>query len=257
MNAVYSRRRWRFASAAAALAAAAALTGEVVWSRAVAPGLSIKKIVVESDLSLTDGQLLEMLDLEGRSWAALEEDELEARLESYPVVRKAEVEKVFPDTLKLYVYRRRPLAVALTGEGGTPVPAVFDEEGYAVKVGGGTSGLDLPVITGPHFPKPDLGARLPETLWPVLADLSKLRDTDLKLFNLVSEIEILPEGEGYDLRLYMNHVRIPILIDGELTAESIGRAVLVLDVLDSADLGSVEEADMRGGHVVFHRAEGI
>lgn len=257
MNAVSSRRRWRFISAVAALLSAAVLTGQIVWSRAVAPGLSIKKIIIESDLSLTDGQLLEMLDIEGRSWAALEEEDLEARLESYPVVKRAEIEKIFPDTLKLNVYRRRPLAVAFTGEENTPVPAIFDEEGYAVKVGGGTAGLDLPVISGPHFPKPNLGARLPEKLWPILADLSNLRDADMKLFNLVSEVEILPKGEGYNLRIYMNHVRIPILVDGELTAESVGRAVLVLDVLDSGAVGSVKEADMRGGHVVFRRAEEI
>ena len=249
-------RRWRFASALLAAAAAVSLAAEVVWSRAVAPRLAIERIVFESDLALTDGQLLEMLDIDGRSWATVDEEDLTARLESYPVVRKADVAKVFPDTLRIYVYRRLPLAVAFTGDGAAPVPAVFDEEGYAVKVGGG-AGLDLPVISGPRFPEPDLGARLPESLRPVLADLSGLRSDDPKLFNLVSEVEILPKGDGYDLRLYMNHVRIPILVDGDLTAESIGRAVLVLDVLEAGAADAVEEADMRGGHVVFRRAEEI
>jgi cell division protein FtsQ len=232
------------------------LMAELLWNLAIAPRLIIRKITLESDLGLTDSQILEMLNIKGETWASLEESVLKNRLEAYPVVRKAQVVKVFPDTLRLYVYRRRPLAVALFDDGLTPIPAVFDEEGYAVQVGVGSGSLDLPILSGPRFSEPALGARMPESIQVILGDLSRLRADDPKLFALVSEIEIVPHGtEGYDLKLYMNHIPIPILVDRNLTAESIRQAVLVLDVLASGSAGRVEEADMRGGHVVFRTVE--
>lgn len=232
------------------------LMAEILWSFMISPRLVIRKIALESDLGLTDGQLLEMLNLEGETWASIEEMEMQKRLESYPVVRKARVVKVFPDSLRLYIYRRRPLAVALINTGERPIPAVFDEEGYAVQVGTGSGPIDLPILSGPRFPEPALGARMPESIRMILTNLSELREEDPKLFALVSEIEIIPQGnEGYDLRMYMNHIPIPILIDRDLTVESVRQAVLVLDVLVSGSAGIVEEADMRGGHVVFRRVE--
>ncbi len=232
--------------------------GELVWMNLVAPRLVIRKISLESDLKLTDGQLMEMLSIKGLSWAQLDEKVLESRLESYPVIRKAQVVKVFPDTLRLFIYRRKPLAVVLVDSRNMSVPAVFDEEGYAVQVGGSSGSFNLPILSGLSFPLPALGARLPESLRPLLADLSSLRNDDSRLFGLVSEVEVVPRsGNGYDLRLYMNHVAVPVLIERKLDAETLRQAVLVLDVLASGEAGRIEEADIRGGHVVFRRRKEI
>ena len=97
---------------------------------------------------------------------------------------------------------------------------------------------------------------MPDSIRSILTDLSLMRLEDPKLFALISEIEIVPRGvESFDLKLYMNHIHIPILVDRKLTAESVRQAVLVLDVLSSGSTGDVEEADMRGGHVVFRPVE--
>jgi len=233
------------------------LLSEILWDLLLTPRLVIRKISLESDLNISDNQLLEMLDLDGKTWASIDEKNIQNRLESYPVVRKARAVKVFPDTLKLYIYRRRPLVAALFNTGGKPVPAVFDEEGYAVQIGTGSGSVDLPIISGPRFSEPSLGSRLPESIRSILSDLSEMRSEDAHLFALISEIEIIPRGkENYDLKLYMNHVPIPILIDHHLTVETVRRAVLVLDVLSSGNNGDIEEADMRGGHVVYRSVEG-
>ena len=230
---------------------------ELVWDMLLSPRLVIRKIKLESDLSLSDGQLMEMLNLGGDTWASLDEVNVQKRLESYPVVRKARVVKVFPDTLKIYIYRRRPLAAALFSTEGKPVPAVFDEEGYAVQIGTGSEPVNLPIISGPRFSEPSLGSRLPESICAILSDLSQMRSEDSHLFALISEIEIIPHGNGnYDLKLYMNHIPIPIMVDHKLTVESVRQAVLVLDVLASGNNGDIEEADMRGGHVVYRQVEG-
>ena len=227
---------------------------QILWGYYLAPRLTIRRIVLEDDLGLSDIQVMEMLDLEGETWASLDENTLSARLEAYPVVRRARVVKVFPDTLKLFVYKRRPLAVAFFEDEGATIPAVFDEEGFVVQVGGAVE--SLPILSGVGFPPAAVGARIDPELAGIFSDLTRLRGEDASLFNLVSELELVETGgSDFDLRLYMNHVKIPILVDRDLSAESVRRAILVLDVLSTDSVGAVDEADMRGGHVVFRRGE--
>lgn len=224
----------------------AVLLGQVLWLFVISPRMAVSKIVLESDLNLSDAQILEMLKLGNETWASVDSEVLEQRLESYPVVRRAQVSREFPDTLRLYIYRRRPLAAALTGERGTP--AVFDEEGYAVQVG--TGSLNYPLISGPVFPKPAPGARLPDSIRLVLDDLAQLRSQDSRMFDLISEVEIIPHSSGsYDLKLFMNHTPVPVLIGQSLTGEAVRQAVLVLDLL--TDVSRIKEADIRGSRAVL------
>jgi len=230
------------------------LSTQILWYFVLAPRLTIKEILLESDLGITDNQLLDMLSINGSTWASLEELELQQRLESYPVVRTVSVDKVFPDTLKLHIYRRKPLAAALMEIEGKLVPAVFDEEGYLVQVGPGSASLDLPILSGLQFSSPHLGARLPASLLSVLSSLTVLRDEEPQLFSLISEVAILPNGsDSYNLKLHLNHIPIPILVDRNITGESMRRAILVLDVL-TLDGSDVSEADIRGGNAVFQRS---
>lgn len=230
------------------------LAGELIWVFWLSPRLVIRRVSLESNLGISDDQLMEMLNIEGETWAAVDERDLKRRLEAYPVVKKAEVVKGFPDQLHVVLRRRMPLAVAVTQTQGGPVPAVFDEEGYAVQVGADSGFGSWPVISGARFSKPELGARLPVSFHPILADLAGLRTQAPALFALISEVEIVPRGgENYDLRLYMNHARIPVLIDSSLDAEELRRVVLVIDVLSTGSAGTVVEADMRGGQVVYRR----
>ena len=232
------------------------LAGQLSWIYWISPHMAIRRITLESDLKVTDRQLLEMISIEGETWASLDERLMEERLESYPVIRKAQVIKVFPDTLKVFLYRRHPLVVAFPDSGDSGRPAVFDNEGYALQIGLDSNSISLPILSGPKFSEPDLGARLPDDFMGLLKGLDTLRNEDPTLFGLISEIEIIPRvNEGFDLKLYMNHVPIPILIDRQVTVESIRQAVLVLDVLSTGSAGVVDEADMRGGNVVFHRTE--
>ncbi|MDF1566936.1 MAG: FtsQ-type POTRA domain-containing protein [Spirochaetaceae bacterium] len=232
------------------------LAAQLSWIYWISPQMAIRRITLESDLKVTDRQLMEMISIEGETWASLDEGLLEARLESYPVIRRAQVIKVFPDTLKVFLYRRHPLVVAFSDSAEAGRPAVFDNEGYALQIGLDSNSVNLPILSGPKFSEPDLGARLPDDFMGVLTGLDTLRNEDPTIFALISEIEIIPRvNEGFDLKLYMNHVPIPILIDRQVTVESIRQAILVLDVLSSGSAGTVDEADMRGGHVVFHRTE--
>lgn len=234
----------------------AVLAAQIIWVYRVSPRLAIRRVIFEGDSGFSDAQLLEMLDVSGETWASVNEEELAARMERFPEVRQAQVIKVFPDTLRLFVYRRKPLVVALVRTDNQMVPAVFDEEGYAVQVGIDGSSLDLPVISGPRFSLPVPGARLPEQFLDVLNGLARLRSEEPELFAVVSELELTARrDEALDVKLYMNHVPVPVLVGRSLTAQTVHKVLLVLDILNADPEENVREADMRGEHLVFRRTE--
>lgn len=249
----WSRRR-RFAAAVIAILLSILLV-ESFWVLIVSPRLAIEKVFLESDIEIPDEQLLKMLDLDGKTWASVDGEDIRERLESHPAIRGARVSRVFPDGLRVYIFRRQPLALALFDDGMVPRMSAFDEEGYVIQAGDKVSGADLPILSGPPVHRPASGARIPEAMRQVLSDLLRLKTDNLELFDLISEIEFIPHGEiGYDLRMYMNHIPIPVLIDMNLSPESIRHALIVIDVLALTAPESVDEADIRGGHVIYRPA---
>ena len=240
---------------------------ELVFDFLILPGLAVKKIYLDSDLEISDQQLMEMLGTDNLTWTFIDSDQIKKHLESYPVVKKADVEKIFPDTLKLFIFRRKPVAVVLNSTEKGTLPAVFDEDGYIVQLGMSGETVKLPVISGIGFTDPEIGARMPEKLQGILSDLSALQENNPWLFSLISEIKVIPESAGnFNLKLYLNSdagyqsvteccVNVPVIVDNRISAESIRRALFVLDVLSSAVTDPVADADIRGGHVVFRLME--
>jgi len=230
---------------------------ESFWVFIVSPRLTIGKIFLESDIEISDKKLLEMLNLDAKTWTSLDEKNVQRRLESYPVIREARVSRVFPDGLRVYIFRRQPMAAALFGDSAVQRIAVFDEEGYVIQADGKTNDIDLPILSWAFPYKPTLGSQVPETVRQVLSDLSRLKREEPRLFDLISEIEFISHGEvGYDLKVYMNHIPIPVLIDMDLSPKSIRHALIVIDVLELTDLETIDEADIRGGHVVYRPVGG-
>lgn len=256
MDYMLRRKRLRILAWAAVTVLAVLLFAVIMGNYRGIHGKAVGRIVLESDLNITNEQLLEMLDISGAAWDNLDVRDVEQRLEAYPVIRNARVIKAFPDVLQVYLYRRRPLAVMLTETDSGVQPVVFDEEGYVIKIGEILMEDNLPIISGIGFSKPALGARFPESMRYVLMDLSSLRTDNSVLFSLISEIEILQrEHTGYDLRLFINHISIPILMGTDLSASNIHKALVVLDILHSGAAGTVEEADIRGENAVYNRTE--
>jgi len=240
---------------------------ELVLDFLILPGLTVKKIYLDSDLEISDPQLMEMLGINNLTWTFIDVERIKKHLESYPVVKKVDVEKIFPDTLKLFIFRRKPVAVVLNNTDKGAVPAVFDEDGYIVQTGVSEESVKLPIISGISFTDPAIGARMPEKLCGILSDLSVLQENNPWLFSLISEIKVIPESaDNFNLKLYLNSdtgyqsvteccANVPVIVDNRVSAESIRRALFVLDVLSSAVTGPVADADIRGGHVVFRLME--
>ena len=113
------------------------LAGQLTFQFAVSPRLRIRHIVVRGDLALSQAEILRLAGMEGRDWFfSLNPQELARKLEALPQVRRAAVRKVFPDTLRIDLAARVPLAACLAEtEEGPSLPAVVDAEGVVFQTG--------------------------------------------------------------------------------------------------------------------------
>ena len=229
---------------------------QVLWLYYLSPRQQIRRIELDSDFVISDEQLMKMLQINNLSWAHSDEQELSRHLESYPVIRSARVLKVFPDTLRIYIFRRQPLIVNLDNSTGKISSTVFDEEGYVVQVDDLAESENLPILSGLQLDNPVLGARMPESIQSILKGLYLVRKEDSHLFNQLSEINIISRKEsGYTIKLYWNHLAIPVLIDPSLRIDDLRRSLIALEILSATTSGNIAEVDIRGGSFVYYESE--
>jgi cell division protein FtsQ len=229
---------------------------ELVVQIVLMPRMVVKNILLSSDLGISQEELLQIAAIGGAErYLSVDAAEIKRRLEAYPLVREATVQKVFPDTLRLAVTGRKPLALAIGRSGDRTVPVVFDEDGVVFRVGGAGPVPDLPVISGLAF-SPSLGIAMPSMLRPLLRDLAELRHGAPELFGLVSEIRVSAvNAVDYELDLFPMGHSIRVRLADRIDDTVLRYVFLVIDVLartKSAD--DVTEIDLRGGEVVYRTA---
>jgi cell division protein FtsQ len=232
---------------------------ELVVQVVLMPHMVVRSIVVASDLKIPEQDVLQLAGITGRErYLSLDTAEIARRLESYPLVREAAVQKVFPDTLRVSVTGRKPLAIALGRSGDRTVPVVFDEEGVVFQIGGSASGggiPDLPVISGLSF-TPALGIAMPGMLRPLLKDLAALRQRSPDLYGLISELKVSAiNSVDYELEFYPLGRRIRVRLGNRIDETTLRYAFLVIDVLArTRSAADVTEIDLRNGEVVYRAA---
>ncbi len=226
----------------------AVLIVQFLMSVIILPRLQLKRILLESTLELSDRSLLAMGGLTGEeSYLSIDEGEIKSRYESSPLVRKAYVEKQFPGTLKIVLYGRSPLGLTFSETRGTP--DVFDE--YGVVYESPVPYLNLPVLSGVD------GSEIPDSLIPFLKDLRLLQQEAPLLYSQISEINLTrQEGALYELKLYFNAYRLPVLLSTGLNETLMKKILLVLDSLKSgSQINNLEYADFRTDQVVLKTRE--
>jgi len=235
------------------------LVGELLFHFVFSPRTVIKKLIVNSNIALTDEEVIEIAGLkEGATYFGINTEEIEKKLGAYPMVKSVEVTRVFPDTLKLTLQGRTPLAISLISSQNRSIPVVVDEEGVVFQIGSSVTEWDLPVITGMQFKEIRAGTRLPEMIYPLLDELQRLKTKDPDLYRLISEIRILPKtGGNYELELCPLNYPVKLLFGPNLSGSSLRNAVLILDLLSSQGLSErVGALDLRTGEVVYRIKEG-
>ena len=229
------------------------LAGELLYHLVVAPRLRIERIELESNLNMSDEQLLALAGVhEGAPYFSIDPALVVSRLEAHPMVRRAQVETIFPNRVSISVTRRQPLAAALaTTESGT-VPLVFDEEGVVFQVG--LDGMDsLPIVSGLRFAAATVGLRLPPLVVDFLVQLRRIRMDSPQLYGLFSEYRIVQKNEyAYEVVLYPVHYQLPVRIGTSIDADMIEYVIMMLDILQNdGRISSLVELDFRSGEGVL------
>lgn len=235
------------------------LVGEVVYHLVLAPRLLISSVDVQGDLPLTGDEIYELAGIGiGTPYFAIDAADAEARIESLPAVRDAQVELLFPNRLSVTVQRRVPLAAALATTGDGTRALIFDDEGVVFRIGrAGTAG-DLPVVSGLRFASVEVGLQLPPLVVDFLRELRALRVHHPELYRLFSEYRIVQRNEFvYEVVLYPMHFALPVRIGTSIDADMVQYVMMMLDVLErEGRLTGLRELDFRSGEAVLRPREG-
>ncbi len=230
------------------------LIGEVVIQVFVVPNLVIKHIYLTTDVRISKEAVLEMAGLNSTlHYFNLDVGKIERKIAEYPLVKSVRVRKIFPDSVKINIKGRKPLAIVCVDVDGRTVPVTMDEEGVIYKIGASGDTLDMPVISGLVFKDLRLGMRMPDRVMPVLEDLYNLKVNSPELFRLISEIKIVPVNNiDYELVLFPLSYNIKVRLGKHLDSKTLKYVIMVLDLLKK-NVGEkrIEEVDFRSGTMVY------
>lgn len=235
------------------------IAGELVFHFLISPNLVIRRIMVESEVTFSNEEILRIAGITGKEYYFSLDTELVRRnLEASPLVRKAHIEKIFPDSLRVVVYGRKPAVLCLASAGDRTVPVALDEEGVVFLTGDAAAGLDLPVLSGIVFQEIEAGMRLPSVYVPFLKELDGLVKRAPELVRLISELRIVRKTDReFEVLVYPANHRVPVRIGPEINEKLCTYIMMVLDVMERENLlGSMDEIDFRTGEVVYSTREG-
>ncbi len=248
----------------------------------VLPLTAIRRVIVESDVPLSEREILAQTGLSGSEhYHSIDTAPIARRLESNPLVRRARVEKVFPDALRVVIRGREPAALVIAQAAGRSVPVLVDRDGYVFKVGASGEEVDLPEVSGIQVGEVTLGAALPQGYRRLFADLAALKTRSPSLYRLISEVRVVSVVSGSparpaavnadqtdqrrtssaagqcELLLYLLSSPVRIRARGGVDENLLKYSLMVLDLLSNQGiLRDIVELDFRGEDVVYRTKEG-
>lgn len=184
-----------------------------------------------------------------------EEAVAQAVVKSFPYVEEVAVNKIFPGTVAVKIFGRKPLCISLFDTGTVSVPFAIDSGGCVFELGTGVKEFDLPVLTGVELSSWEMKAQIPAAYMPVLEDLANLKDRNPDIYSRISEIAVDEKGgKGYDLYVYFRTYDLPIQMGSRMPAEEIEAAVQILDLLQSTGaFESYQKLDFRSSKPILKR----
>lgn len=215
----------------------------------------VSRIKIESDFDISEFDIYTMAGFDSHNLlnTAPDVNELKQTLESIPEVRKAYVEKQFPETLRLVVYQRQPVGMCLYESEGESRICLFDKTGLIFKEAGDDDNWNLPVISGLPNDIMSPGNSLGQKLMPLVSDLAELKEESPALFNIISEINIV-SGDNDSFRTVVSYVpyRIKAVMGSRLMKTELKQTLIILDemTINGMDL-TLDEIDFRSGEAVY------
>jgi cell division protein FtsQ len=224
----------------------------------ITPYTRISRIYVHADFDISQERLLAATGLSAEDhYFSIQTSVLSERVATIPMVKSAQVERVFPNALRITMERRRPVALMLVSQDGQVLPAVVDEEGMIFDQSPALARLDLPIISGLEFQGSVVGTQLPSVLQTFLESLHRLRVESPRLYERISEFHVVPRRSGgVDLLMHLSDYPVPVRLENRITTELSTWSLMVLDVISQKGLdATVVEVDVRSGEIVYRLKE--
>jgi cell division protein FtsQ len=261
---------------------------------AAGPLLAVRRVVVAGESPLPEAEVLAAAGIRtGEPLLGIDTEEVRARLEALPLVRRAEVCVLFPATVRLTLERREAVALVVAESGGRSLPALVDADGTIFAVARNAEEADLPVLSGIRLGEVALGSSVGAASASLLADLALLAERSPALFRAVSEVRLestapavaaggtaegaaaraaegaaarategaaggTAEGiEGPEFLLYLVSSPVPVRARGSLDERLLQYSLMAQELLSTQGiLDDIQELDFRGGEVVYRMKEG-
>lgn len=236
------------------------LLAEVFIFKIVHPSLNEPKLVISGNSSYSNKELASALSsLYGQNWFAFDTEAAASCLSSISGIESVDIEKVFPDKIKITVTERTPVAMIFINSQGCTVPVQIDKNGVLFSRTDSKIVQDgsIPIISGIPVEHLATGMRIPAKYRVLIEQIAKIQALPQKYFAAISEICVVPKTYGnYELLLIPVNSRIRVLTGRALNEESLQYMMVVLDVVNSIE-PNVTEIDLRYDSVSYRTASAV
>ncbi|MDR2052605.1 MAG: FtsQ-type POTRA domain-containing protein [Treponema sp.] len=236
------------------------LAAELLWLFGITPLLPLSVVEVSAVPGIDRASLLARAGIGSHSsYLTVNADLAEKNLKRLYQIESARVVKQYPDTVRVFVERRRPAAVSLVNAGGRMVPVYIDKHGMLLQIGGppvnaGVSAA-LPIVSGLAFERLQEGMKLPAELESFFGRLDSVNENTPELLAFISEIRINKKAyNGFDLVLYPVNSTVKFRLEPDLNEDALRYMILMMDVFDSTGV-RVDEVDLRNGTASYKEAQ--
>lgn len=238
-------------------ALAAIFVIELAIYKLVNPSLNVPKVIFTGNKNYTNDTLSEAIsDLYNQNFFAFDTEGAASKISALSGIESVNIEKVFPDKIKVSVVERESVAMIFLNQEGHTVPIQIDKNGVLFTninseiVDDGS----VPIVSGIPVEHLSSGMRIPAKYRVLIDQIAKIQSLPQKYFAAVSEICVVPKTYGnYELMLIPVNSRIKVLTGRSLNEEALQYMMVVLDVVNTIE-PNVTEIDLRYDSVSYRTA---
>lgn len=221
---------------------------ELILLNFVHPSLGSPKILFSGNVNYSNELLMQSLTgMYDQNWFSFDTEGVASKLSSISGIESVNIEKVFPDKIKISLHERQSVAMMFINDKGRTIPIQIDKNGVLFTNENSAIVEDgsIPIISGIPVEHLAQGMRIPAKYRVLVEQISKILVLPQKYFAAISEICVVPKTYGnYELMLIPVNSKIRILTGHSLNEELLQSMMVVLDVVNSLE-PDVTEIDLR------------
>ncbi len=230
---------------------------ELILLNFVHPSLGSPKILFSGNVNYSNELLMQSLTgMYDQNWFSFDTEGVASKLSSISGIESVNIEKVFPDKIKISLHERQSVAMMFINDKGRTIPIQIDKNGVLFTNENSAIVEDgsIPIISGIPVEHLAQGMRIPAKYRVLVEQISKILVLPQKYFAAISEICVVPKTYGnYELMLIPVNSKIRILTGHSLNEELLQSMMVVLDVVNSLE-PDVTEIDLRYDSISYRAA---